>query len=100
MKKTPNLLFIYISWNHSSKLHRLSLPVKKVYNTNESLLISSNANTQGTVHVKGIVSNTDVKTDSDNITQIYTTHFEKQTRLLIQVLHLTIRIIGLYLTKK
>ena len=48
MKKTPNLLL---------------------------LLISSNANTQGTVHVKGIVSNTDVKTDSDNITQIYTTHF-------------------------
>lgn len=63
------------SFSASTASAPLVLPVKKVYNTNESLLISSNANTQGTVHVKGIVSNTDVKTDSDNITQIYTTHF-------------------------
>ena len=75
MKKTPNLLLFILAGITAVSCTACSTGKESFINTNESLLISSNANTQGTVHVKGIVSNTDVKTDSDNITQIYTTHF-------------------------
>ncbi len=70
MKKTPKI-FLFIL----AGMIVVSCTACSTATGNESESSQgSNAN-QSTSNIEGIVSNTDVKADSDNITQTYTTHF-------------------------
>ena len=70
MKKTPKI-FLFIL----AGMIVVSCTACSTATDNESESSQgSNAN-QSTSNIEGIVSNTDVKADSDNITQTYTTHF-------------------------
>ena len=70
MKKTPKI-FLFIL----AGMIVVSCTACSTATDNESESSQGRNANQSTSNIEGIVSNTDVKADSDNITQTYTTHF-------------------------